>query len=362
MRTPEVVSAHRLGHGRLPRSRSSSADLRPTSVSCSTRCSRSRRSSTCAPTSRCARSSRRRRCRSRGPPGEPTILIGEGKYPDRPVPVSTVPMHPGPTASGGTSTDRTRPAGGSEAMSEAVSAGPLAGAACSPSRPDDHRRPEGGVGAAHMTVRTAAIWSGIWSSLRRLRCRALGRALGGRVLLRGVRDGEGAVARQRLRLHADLRRARGPARRRPRGSLGILIALGLRAVSIFLGAEALETYSWVAWRSPPCSPGRAGGSCGRGGARRGRAARGARAQAVPGAQPAVAALITVALADVIFAVDSVPAILASRPRSSSSPRASRCSACARSSSSSPAPSRASTSAARLACRSSGSPASSSTAR
>ncbi|CAA9496447.1 MAG: Integral membrane protein TerC, partial [uncultured Solirubrobacterales bacterium] len=84
------------------------------------------------------------------------------------------------------------------------------------SRPDDRRRSQGGLGEAsydgshrraverHMGLARRRLWRGSVGP-RGLRRR--------RGLLRGLRYGKGAVARQRLRLHADLLCAGGAARR-----------------------------------------------------------------------------------------------------------------------------------------------------
>ena len=92
---------------------------------------------------------------------------------------------------------------------------------------------------------------------------------------------------------------------------GILIALALRAVFIFVGAEALETYSWVAWPFAALLAW-TGWRILRAGEEHDEGAKLVERVRTrfPALKPAVAALVTVALADVIFAVDSVPAILA----------------------------------------------------
>jgi predicted tellurium resistance membrane protein TerC len=92
---------------------------------------------------------------------------------------------------------------------------------------------------------------------------------------------------------------------------GILIALALRAVFIFVGAEALETYSWVAWPFAALLAWtgwrilRAGDEHDEGS----RIVERVRKR-FPSLEAGVAALVAVAFADVLFAVDSVPAILA----------------------------------------------------
>src|ERR687889_756375 len=93
--------------------------------------------------------------------------------------------------------------------------------------------------------------------------------------------------------------------------LAAMIVVDLRAVFIFAGAEALETYSWVAWPFAALLAWtgwkilRAGDEHDEGAKIVERVRR-----RFPALTPAVAALVAVALADVIFAVDSVPAILA----------------------------------------------------
>jgi tellurite resistance protein TerC len=173
------------------------------------------------------------------------------------------------------------------------------------------------VGSArkHMTLRVAAIWSLIWMGL----ALAFGAGL---VLAEGADAGEayfaGYVMEKALSLDnvfvftLIFAALAVPRDEQPRVLLwGILIALVLRGAFIFAGAEALETYSWVAypfaallawtgWRIV-----RAGDDHDEGA----RIVDGVRRR-FPGLTPAVAALVAVALADVIFAVDSVPAILA----------------------------------------------------
>jgi tellurite resistance protein TerC len=91
---------------------------------------------------------------------------------------------------------------------------------------------------------------------------------------------------------------------------GILIALVLRGVFIVVGAEALERFSWIAWPFAALLAWT--------GVRILRANEHDEGAAVverirrwmPNASPAVLALGAIALADVLFAVDSVPAILA----------------------------------------------------
>jgi tellurite resistance protein TerC len=173
------------------------------------------------------------------------------------------------------------------------------------------------VGSArrHMTVGTAALWSGIWISL----AVAFGAGLW---LLEGAGAGEayfaGYVMEKALSLDnvfvftLIFAALAVPRDEQPRVLLwGILIALVLRAVFIFAGAEALERYSWVAWPFAALLAWtgwrilRAGDDHDEGAEIVERVRR-----RFPALQPAVAALVAVAFADVIFAVDSVPAILA----------------------------------------------------
>ncbi len=173
------------------------------------------------------------------------------------------------------------------------------------------------VGSAqkHMTVRTAGIWSAIWVSLA---------IIFGIVLLvvESAEAGEayfaGYVMEKALSLDnvfvftLIFAALAVPRDEQPRVLLwGILIALVLRAIFIFAGAEALETYSWVAWPFAALLAWtgwrilRAGDEHDEGA----KIAERVRAR-FPGLKPAAAAIVAVALADVIFAVDSVPAILA----------------------------------------------------
>ena len=173
------------------------------------------------------------------------------------------------------------------------------------------------VGSAqrNMTVRTAAIWSAIWIAL----AIAFG---GGLWLLEGAEAGEsyyaGYVMEKALSLDnvfvftLIFAALAVPREEQPRVLLwGILIALALRAVFIVAGAQALESYSWVAWPFAALLAWtgwrilRSGG-----GHEEGERIVARVRKRFPGLEPAIAALVAVALADVIFAVDSVPAILA----------------------------------------------------
>ena len=173
------------------------------------------------------------------------------------------------------------------------------------------------VGSAqkHMTVRTAAVWSGIWVGLSVLFGAGLWLVAGGEA---GEAYFAGYVMEKALSLDnvfvftLIFSALAVPRDEQPRVLLwGILIALALRAVFIFVGAEALETYSWVAWPFAALLAW-TGWRILRAGEEHDEGAKLVERVRMrfPGMKPAVAALVTVALADVIFAVDSVPAILA----------------------------------------------------
>jgi predicted tellurium resistance membrane protein TerC len=173
------------------------------------------------------------------------------------------------------------------------------------------------VGSAqrNMTVRTAAIWSGIWI--------ALSIAFGaGLWLVEGAGAGEayfaGYVMEKALSLDnvfvftLIFAALAVPREEQPRVLLwGILIALVLRALFIFAGAEALESYSWVAWPFAALLAW-TGWRILRSGEEHDAGERLVERvrKRFPRLEPAVAALVAVAVADVMFAVDSVPAILA----------------------------------------------------
>ncbi len=173
------------------------------------------------------------------------------------------------------------------------------------------------VGAADqaMTVRRAATWSLVWFGL----AIAFGAGLW---MFAGGEAGEtylaGYVMEKALSLDnvfvftLIFAALAVPREEQPRLLLyGILAALVLRGVFIFAGAEALENFSWVAWPFAallaytgvkllrPATDHDEGASI----VERIRAR-------FPGARPAVLALLAIAFADVLFAVDSVPAILA----------------------------------------------------
>ena len=173
------------------------------------------------------------------------------------------------------------------------------------------------VGSARraMDARTAAIWSAVWI--------ATAVVFGiGLALSEGAEAGEAYFAGYLMEKALSLDNVfvftlifaalAVPREDQPRVLLwGILIALVLRAIFIFAGAEALETYSWVAWPFAALLAWtgwrilRTSDEHDEGAALVERVRR-----RFPALKPAALALAAVALADVIFAVDSVPAILA----------------------------------------------------
>jgi tellurite resistance protein TerC len=201
-------------------------------------------------------------------------------------------------------------------MSDAVSAGPLAwGGLLAFLAVMIVVDLKAGSAQKHMAVRTAAIWSAVWVALSLV----FGAGLW---LLAGGNAGEsyfaGYVMEKALSLDnvfvftLIFSALAVPREEQPRVLLwGILIALALRAVFIFVGAEALETYSWVAWPFAALLAW-TGWRILRTGEEHDEGAKLVERvrSRFPGLKPGVAALLTVALADVIFAVDSVPAILA----------------------------------------------------
>lgn len=173
------------------------------------------------------------------------------------------------------------------------------------------------VGSAqhHMTVRTAALWSGIWVALSIAFGAGLwaveGSATGGTFFAGYVM--EKALSLDNVFVFTLIFGALAvPRDEQPRVLLwGILIALALRTVFIFAGAEALENFSWIAWPFAALLAWtgwrilRSGDEHDEGSKIVERVQR-----RYPALKPAAAALTAVALADVLFAVDSVPAILA----------------------------------------------------
>jgi tellurite resistance protein TerC len=173
------------------------------------------------------------------------------------------------------------------------------------------------VGSARhaMTLRRAAVWSAVWIAL----AVAFGAGLwafegaeAGRSFFAGYVM-EKALSLDNVFVFTLIFAALAvPREEQPRVLLwGILIALVLRGAFIFAGAEALANFSWVAWPFAALLAWtgwrilRAEGEHDEGAKLVERIRR-----RRPGLKPAIAALVAVALADVIFAVDSVPAILA----------------------------------------------------
>jgi tellurite resistance protein TerC len=172
-----------------------------------------------------------------------------------------------------------------------------------------------GAADQEMTVRRAAIWSGVWL--------ALALAFGAGVwAFAGNEAGESYLAGYVMEKALSLDNVfvftlifaalAVPREQQPRLLLyGILAALVLRGVFIFAGAEALERFSWVAWPFAALlaytgikilKPS-AGHDEGAEIVERIR-------KRFPQASPAMLALLAIAFADVLFAVDSVPAIFA----------------------------------------------------
>ena len=173
------------------------------------------------------------------------------------------------------------------------------------------------VGSArkHMTVRVAAVWSVVWLSLAILF--GIGLWVYG-----GAEAGESYFAGYILEKALSLDNVfvftlifaafAVPRDEQPRILLwGILIALFLRAIFIFAGSEALQSYSWVAWPFAALLAWTGWKILRAGGEHHEAEAIVARIRVrYPHIKPATGALLAVALADLIFAIDSVPAILA----------------------------------------------------
>jgi tellurite resistance protein TerC len=173
------------------------------------------------------------------------------------------------------------------------------------------------VGSArrHVTVRAAAVWSGVWIALAVSFGAGLW-AIAGREAGEAYYAGyvmEKALSLDNVFVFTLIFAALAvPRDEQPRVLLwGILVALVLRALFIFAGAEALESASWVAWPFAALLAWtgwrilRSGGEHDEGSRIVARLRR-----RCPALAPAAAALLAVAVADLIFAVDSVPAILA----------------------------------------------------
>ncbi len=173
------------------------------------------------------------------------------------------------------------------------------------------------VGSAreHMTVRVAAVWSAIWVALSvafGVGFFVLGEGAAGEAYFAGYLM-EKALSLDNVFVFTLIFAALAvPREEQPRLLLyGILAALVLRGVFIVAGAEALENFSWVAWPFAallaytgvkilrPSDDHDEGADIVDRIRRR-----------FPGARPAALALLAIAFADVLFAVDSVPAILA----------------------------------------------------
>lgn len=172
-----------------------------------------------------------------------------------------------------------------------------------------------GASGQEMTVKRAATWSIVWFAL----ALAFGAGLWA---LAGGDAGEsyfaGYVMEKALSLDnvfvftLIFAALAVPKEEQPRLLLyGILAALVLRGVFIVAGAQALETFSWVAWPFAALLAYtgvkilRPAGDHDEGADIVDRIRR-----RFPAAKPAVLALLAIAFADVLFAVDSVPAILA----------------------------------------------------
>jgi tellurite resistance protein TerC len=166
-----------------------------------------------------------------------------------------------------------------------------------------------------MTVRLAATWSAVWIAL----AAAFGAGLW---LTQGGDAGEAYLAGYVMERALSLDNVfvftlifaalAVPRADQPRLLLGgIVIALVLRGVFILAGAEALERFSWVAWPFAALLAW-TGWRIVRSGDEHDQGERivDRIRTRFPSASPALLALIAVALADVLFAVDSVPAVLA----------------------------------------------------
>ena len=173
-----------------------------------------------------------------------------------------------------------------------------------------------GVRGNTMTMRSAVAWSMVWIAL----ALAFGAGLW---MFAGGEAGEtylaGYVMERALSLDnvfvftLVFAALAVPREQQPRLLVyGIVVALVLRGAFIFAGAEALERFSWIAWPFAALlaytgvkvlRPG--GGEHDEGQQIADRMRR-----RFPNAKPAMIALLAVAVADVLFAVDSIPAILA----------------------------------------------------
>jgi tellurite resistance protein TerC len=166
-----------------------------------------------------------------------------------------------------------------------------------------------------VNVRLAAAWSGIWIGLAVVFGAGLWLSQGGEA---GEAYFAGYVMERALSLDnvfvftLIFAALAVPREAQPRLLLGgIVIALALRGVFILAGAEALERFSWVAWPFAALLAW-TGWRILRSGDEHDEGAKivdRIRAR-FPAASPGLLALLAVALADVLFAIDSVPAVLA----------------------------------------------------
>ena len=171
-------------------------------------------------------------------------------------------------------------------------------------------------GNAAMSVRGAVTWSLIWVAVALLFGAGVWAFAGGEA---GESYIAGYVMERALSLDnvfvftLVFAALAVPREEQPRLLLyGILAALVLRGIFIFAGAEALEQFSWVAWPFAALLAYTGVKVMRPGGEEHDEGAKivdRIRAR-FPAAKPAVLALLAIAVADVLFAVDSVPAILA----------------------------------------------------
>jgi predicted tellurium resistance membrane protein TerC len=176
------------------------------------------------------------------------------------------------------------------------------------------------VGSARhgMTVRNAAVWSIVWVVLALGFGALLWLTAGGAV---GETYFAGYVMERALSLDnvfvftLIFAALAVPRDEQPRLLMyGIIAALALRGVLIVAGAEALERFGWVAWPFAALLAYTGWKTLrarhGAGGDDEGAKIVARVRRRLPGLRPAVLALVAVAFADILFAVDSVPAILA----------------------------------------------------
>lgn len=172
-----------------------------------------------------------------------------------------------------------------------------------------------GAGRAGLSIKRAAVWSGIWIAL------SIGFGVG-LFAFAGGEAGEtffaGYVMEKALSLDnvfvftLIFAALAVPRDKQPRLLLyGILIALVLRTIFIFLGANALENFSWIAWPFAAllAYTGYKILSHGDEDDQGDKIAERVKKR-LPNASEGAVALGAIALADVLFAIDSVPAVLA----------------------------------------------------